>query len=130
MKKITVFLLLAVFSTGHVFADKCVKVSDKMTLAIQDGFKNKSIKLVASTVYAVKSMDYKNVYFIAGKTDNGEIGVWSSNNLKAGQGMIMATDSYSVEISVWPDGRMSKAKLSMFDDGFSDALHCSQRALR
>jgi hypothetical protein len=130
MKKNTVFLLLVVFTTGQAYADKCVKVPDKMSSAIQDGFKDKSIKLVVSTVYAVKSKDYKNVYFIAGKTDNGEIGVWSSNSLKAGQGMIMATDSYAVELSMWPDGRMSKAKLSMFDDGFSDALHCLQKALR
>lgn len=101
-----------------------------MASVIQDGFKDKSIKLVASTVYAVKSKDYKNIYFIAGKTGNGEIGVWSSNSLKPGEGMIMAADSYAVELSVWPDGRKSKAKLSMFDNGFADALHCSQGTIR
>lgn len=130
MKKFPVILLLVFFTTSHAYADKCVKVSNKMVSAIQDGFKDKSIKLVASTVYAVKSKDYKNIYFIAGKTGNGEIGVWSSNSLKSGKGMIMAADSYAVELSVWPDGRKSKAKLSMFDNGFSDALHCSQKTLR
>lgn len=128
MKKISLFLLFVFFTTGQAFADRCVKVSSKMASAIQNGFKDKSIKLVESTVYAVKSKDFNNIYFIAGKTGNGEIGVWSSNSLKSGQGMVMAADSYAVEISVWPDGRKSKAKLSMFDDGFSDALHCSQKA--
>lgn len=130
MKKLAFILILVAFATSHAYADKCVKVSNKMVSTIQDGFNDKSIKLVASTVYAVKSKDYKNVFFIAGKIGNGEIGVWSSNSLKAGKGMIMAADAYAVELSVWPDGRKSKAKLSMFDEGFSDALHCSQDASR
>ena len=112
---------------GATQAGKCIKVSSNMTAVIQDGFKDKNIKLVKSTVYAVKSKDYKNIYFIAAKTGEGEVGVWSSNSLVPGKGILMAAESYSVELSVWPDGRKSKAKLSMFDNGFSDALRCSQK---
>jgi hypothetical protein len=130
MKKLQIYFLGFLIITGNVYAGKCIEIDNVMVSTIESGFNDKNQKLQPKSVYAVKSEDYKSVYFIAGKTENGEIGVWSSNSVKAGEGMIMAAETYSVAISVWPDARKSRAKLSMFDDGFSDSLHCSQNAAK
>ena len=79
--------------------------------------------------WAVKSLDFKNVYFVAAEMDfpgaegDGEIGVWATNSLEATVGFF-SVSSFAVEFSEWGDGSKTDAQLSMSDDGAREAENC------
>lgn len=83
------------------------------------------------TARAVKSKDYANVYFIAaaiqgpGMGDGSQsIGVWASDSLTVGGGLIFAVDAFANEFSDWGDGGATSSQLSMADDGARAAKAC------
>lgn len=77
---------------------------------------------------AVRSKDFEKLWFVAMEfTAPGvgtEVGVWASNSLKPGGGLIMSVDGFATEFTVWPDGGETSANLSINDDGASEALDC------
>jgi len=78
--------------------------------------------------WAVKSKDFKSVYFIAAEMDgpgfegDGDIGLWSSNSLD--NGMIMSINHMAQEFSDWPAGKDTDAEITTFDDGSDEAERC------
>lgn len=72
---------------------------------------------------AVKSNDYRNAYMIAAELqaaglDGNDIGLWLSNSLEVGEGMIFSVNPLATEFSVWP------RKGSQFDQGAQEAINC------
>lgn len=82
--------------------------------------------------WAVKSSDFLKVWFLAAEMDfvgaegNGEIGVWATNNLEPVVGFF-SVNGLALEFTDWADGPASAAKLSMNDDGASEAEACVKR---
>jgi len=80
--------------------------------------------------WAVKSNDFNSLYFIAAEIDgpglegNGEIGLWATNRLEPGQGLILSVDSFAKEFSVWPHGDTTDSNITQFDDGADEAKMC------
>lgn len=72
---------------------------------------------------AVKSNDLNEVYFVAvefsGTGMDPQIGVWATNDLNAGT--IMSVDGTARAFTDWLDGATTDAKLSMRDDGATEA---------
>lgn len=79
--------------------------------------------------YAVKSLDFSKVWFIAAEMDfaggegDGEIGVWATNDLEPVVGFF-SVNGLALEFTDWADGPSSDAQLSMSDDGASEAEEC------
>jgi hypothetical protein len=80
-------------------------------------------------VQAVKSEDYKSVYFVsahlAGHAEQGidELATWSTNRLDP-SGLIFAVDNVAQKYSDWGDGDKTDANLTMDDDGASLSKDC------
>jgi len=131
--------LVAILVSGSVLlspsVNACEKLSTEMVKTIASALSiSGGGDLEVSTARAVKSKDFDNVYFIAaeiqgmGMEGNGEIGLWSSNSLQAGKGMLFSVNSLAVEFSTYPDGRRSKAHLSQYDHGGQEAIQCVKEA--
>lgn len=77
---------------------------------------------------AVKSEDFDEVYFVAMRFSatgvDDQTGVWATNSLKPGGGLIMSVDGFAKEFTVWPDGGETDAQLSTADDGAEEAVAC------
>lgn len=82
--------------------------------------------------WAVKSGDFNSLYFIAAEIDgpglkgNGDIGLWASNRLESGQGLILSVDSIAKEFSVWPHGDTTDSNITQSDDGAAEAKRCAR----
>lgn len=110
---------------------RCESVQPELIKIIESGLTvGGGGKLETASASAVKSNSFKNVYFISaeiqgsGMEGQGEIGLWSTNSLTAGKGMIFSVNSMAREFSKWPDGTKSKAELSQFDDGAQESMEC------
>jgi hypothetical protein len=77
----------------------------------------------------VRSDDYEKVWFIAaeidgvGIEDRGDVGIWATNSLTAGIGLIYAVDAVAQEFSDWGT---SGDRFSIGDDGVSEARACQR----
>lgn len=82
----------------------------------------------ARAVAAVQSPDSENVYFIAmtfsatGVED--QTGVWASNGLKSGDGLILAMDGIAKQFTFWPDADSTDAAISGADPSVEQATAC------
>lgn len=108
-----------------VFENACLAVKPGMVEMIESGVTaDGDGVLVDASARAVKSDDYKNVYMIAaelqatGLEGKGDIGLWVSNSLEVGKGMIFSVNPLATEFSVWP------RKGSQFDHGGQEAINC------
>lgn len=92
--------------------------------------------LDASTARAVRSADFERVYFIAAEIDGpgmeaaGEVGVWASNRLEPGAGLVFAVDGLAHEFSDWGDGGATDARLTLESAGAREAAGCVRDAQR
>lgn len=79
---------------------------------------------------AVKSTDYKSVYFISGDLQgsglegDGDIATFARNGELDGSGMIIAVDAVANEFSDWADGRTMRLPMTMSDSGASQSQAC------
>lgn len=102
----------------------CRQVSMTLLKAIASGGDDANLKAISGA--AVKSNDYSDVYMIAmefsgiGSTEQG---VWASNSLEPGGGLIMAVDGMATEFTVWPNGP-ADSPMSITDHGAQEALDC------
>ena len=110
---------------------RCENIQPDLIQIIESGLTvNGGGTLETTSASAIKSKSFKNVYFISaeiqgpGMQEQGDIGLWSTNSLTAGKGMIFSVNSIAREFSKWPDGTKSKAELSQFDDGAQEAMQC------
>jgi len=110
-------------------ADRCEIVPMKFAEAIvAEGAEDGVGRLKALDAAAVRSRDYEKAYMIAvrfkGPGIDSETGVWSSNSLKLGGGLILAVDGLAKEFTVWPDADKTDAGMSIADDGVDEAKDC------
>ena len=106
---------------------RCIPVDRAMLNGIATGLDPLTTG-VLSNGWAVKSSDYKNVYMIAAVFRGAgfeNVGVWASNSLQPGGGLIMAVDGYAQEFSDWGDGDKTDARIRSTDDGVSEAKKCA-----
>lgn len=109
-------------------AAECLAVPQALAQAILDGEEDGAGLQLAGEAAAVKSPDYAKAFFIAipmqvpgvGK----ETGVWVSNSLKVGGGIIMAGDSIAQALTVWPDGDSTDARIDILDPSVKVAKRC------
>lgn len=84
-------------------------------------------KLKVKQAGAVRSPDFKEVYFVAVEFSgypSETRGVWATNSLKPGGGVIMAVDGPAVEVTGWPAAIDSQARITMSDPSVEAALAC------
>ena len=108
-------------------ATACLPVDSAMGQGIMSGAEaGTGAKYVRSA--AVKSPDFDKVYFIAVEFSadgvGKQVGVFSSNALTAGGGLVMAVDGMAQQFTVWPDADTTKAAISRDDPSVDVAKAC------
>ncbi len=71
----------------------------------------------------------KKVYFVAGRfnvpgVDEEQVGVWATNSLEPGGGLILAVDGLAKEFTVWPDADTTDAAIDASSLGVEEAKKC------
>jgi len=116
--------------TPPPFLARCLDVPKDMVDAIATGLTvDGGGSLDATTAQAVRSGDFQKVYFIAaaihgpGMGDHS-IGIWASNSLEPGKGLIMAVGGFAHQFSDWGPGETTDAKVNQLNDGAQDSAKC------
>ncbi len=94
-------------------------VSERISSGIQSD-------LLADKWAAVRSHDFKSVYFVAGHLSGPGVddsALWATNRLEDG-GLTFSVDALAKEFSDWGGGGTTKAEMTIGDDGASQALDC------
>ena len=82
------------------------------------------------SVQAVKSKDFKSVYFVSadiegpGLEGTDDVATWATNRLKVG-GLIYSVNEVAKEFSDWGDGGETDAQFSMDDHGAEESQVCA-----
>ena len=135
MKKLLTLIAIATLvgcESDEETLAKCTPVPSEMVEVLNGGFSNEGYAIAPNTVRAVKSNAFKSLYFIAGRATGpqlpppGHIGVWASNSLQAGEGMILSVNWLATDYSVWPDGKETQAKISLSDHGKFESESCAE----
>ena len=105
----------------------CLPVSADMQAAIAQG-EESGVGMTPVKAAAVKSPDFQNVYFIAMEFSAtgvpNQTGVWASNSLEKGGGVIMAVDGFAQQFTMWPDADTTQASISAADASVEKAKDC------
>jgi hypothetical protein len=128
---VAALMLLGACSDSHdndtASAADCLTVSNAMASAVAEGAES-GTGMQAVRAAAVKSPDFENVYFIAVEfTATGissQQGVWASNSLNPGGGIIMAADSTAQQFTDWPDADSTDSQIAITDPSIRAALAC------
>jgi endonuclease YncB( thermonuclease family) len=118
----------------HTTALRCEDVPQALVDGIASGIKPETGATLRGA-QAVRSEDFDKVWFIAADLEGpgldgpDQIGLWATNSLEAGSGLIFSVDGTAKEFTDWGDGGQTDAHLSTNDDGASEAKACVQRAL-
>jgi hypothetical protein len=108
--------------------NECLPVPEELfTTIIVDG-QEEGTGLAPVAGAAIRVPDYSEVYFIAVEfsatgVDNS-IGVWASNSLEPGGGIIMAVDPFAQEFTVWPDADTTAAEIDPAHPYIAEAKSC------
>jgi hypothetical protein len=101
-----------------------VPVPDDLLEAIASG-EESGVGMKPIRGVAVKSEDFSEVYMVAMEFSatgvENQIGVWATNSLTAGGGIIMAVDGTAQAFTVWPDADKTDAAITQSDDGVAEA---------
>ena len=102
---------------------ECLEVGQDLAEAIMLGATATGMSAIRGS--AVKSPDFEKVYFIAVEftlagADN-VVGVWASNSLERGGGIIMAADAFVKEFTDCGDAASTAAAISGADPSIRDA---------
>ena len=78
---------------------------------------------------AVKAPGFSKVYFVAAHLrapglDGEDVGVWATNSLEAGGGLLMAVDGFAKQFTTWPDADKTSAGIKSTEDGVDEAMDC------
>jgi hypothetical protein len=114
-------------ATRTAAASRCIAVPVAQAQRLAEGAERGVGKMTFTAAAAVKSSDFKSVYMIAGRfraPGVDEVGVWASNKLPIGGGLLLAVDGVAKQFTVWPDGDKSSAGVSSTDDGVAEARDC------
>lgn len=107
----------------------CIPVDRAMIDGIVSGAQD-GTGMQGVSAAAVKSPNFENVYFIsvefsATGVDN-QVGVWASNSLTPGEGLILSASSMAKQFTVWPDAASTDAQISPTDPSIAAAEACLQ----
>jgi hypothetical protein len=108
-------------------ASRCLSVPMPLIRAIQTGL-DPGLRLRAGR--AVKSRDFRSVYFVSGDIQGPglrgtrDIATWATNKLRVG-GLIYSAEAVAREFSDWGRG----PGFSFDDDGLRESQSCVRRAL-
>lgn len=106
---------------------RCQEVSRELLRTIAGGAPDR-LRITPLAGFAVKSREYQQLYMIAMKFSvpgvGEESGVWASNSLQPGEGLIIAVDDFAQNFTQWPAGDTSSFKISPADDGVEEAEIC------
>lgn len=109
-------------------AVQCLPVAQATLDAIAEGAESDVGTITLSGGQAVKSPDHANVYLIAAHMSAAgvnEVGVWASNSLAPGGGLVMAADGIAKQFTVWPDADKTDAQISSADKAVGQAEDCT-----
>jgi hypothetical protein len=99
-----------------------------MRNAIATGAEQRTGGIKLTRAFAVKSTEHANAYYIAARfTAPGvdeQTGVWASNSLTPGQGIILAVDGFAKEFTDWGDADKTDAGMTSADKGAKKAEDC------
>jgi hypothetical protein len=116
-------------------SDRCRNVPPGLVQGIETGLTLTGGGGTLSNAKAVKSNDFKRVYFISADIDGpglegpDDIGTWAkSGPLRVGGGLILSVDGVAKEFSDWGDGAKTDAQLSMEEDGAEESKECVENA--
>ena len=105
-------------------SSSAVSVSNDLLQAIASG-EEAGVGMKPVRGFAVKSRDFSNVYMVAMEFSatgvNNQVGVWATNSLTSGGGLIMAVDGYAKQFTVWPDSDTTDAAITISADGVEAA---------
>lgn len=106
---------------------QCLAVPAELADAITGGVKAGVGGMTSRATGAVKSPDFKNVYFVAIKFSvpgASATGVWATNSMEAGGGLILAADAFAKEFTDWPNASKTDAQISGADPSIRLAKSC------
>ena len=107
---------------------RCASVPDALANDILGGNEPDTGALRLVQAAAWRSPDFTKVWFVAikFKIQGGDelTGVWATNSLEAGGGLILAVDGFAKEFTVWPDADKTAARISGGDPGIDASESC------
>lgn len=106
----------------------CMPVSAAMRNAIATGAGKTTGGIKLSRAAAVKSTEHAKAYYIAARFVapgiDEQTGVWASNSLTPGEGIILAVDGFAQEFTDWPDADTTDAAMKPTDESATKATEC------
>jgi len=117
-------------------ATSCLKITNWYPKQILSGSESGTGKLTLVSAAAVRSPDFKNVYFVAIKFKaagvGSQVGVWAiSGKLpqKAGDlaGLTLSVNPLAQQFTVWPDGNRTQAQIAINDRSVGAATKCLKK---
>jgi len=140
MKKLSILMVLVLSSLFHIpsaaNAAGCLAITKWYPKEILSGKESNTRKLSFVSAAAVKSPDFKNVYFVAVKFKaigvGSQVGVWAiSGKLpqKPGDvsGLTLSANSIAQQFTVWPDGNKTQAQIAINDRSIGAATKCLKK---
>ena len=133
---ITSFLVVGFLDTPASAAVSCLTIKNWYPTEILSGNESGTGKLTLVSAAAVRSSDFKNVYFVAVKFKaagvRNQTGVWAVNGTlpqKAGDlsGLTLAINPIAQQFTVWPKGNRTNAKIAVNDRSVADAIKCLKK---
>jgi hypothetical protein len=112
---------------------RCVAVPQALVDAIEEGLTVQGGGVLRHA-REVKSNDFNNVYMVAadlqgaGLEGASDIGVWATNSLQPGEGLIFAVDAVAKEFSDLGDADRTDAQITRAADGAQQAADCARNA--
>ena len=108
-------------------ASDCLEVSPELAAAIASGATDPN-DFIPGNAAAYLSPNHGEVYLVAmefssaGTEDN--VGVWATNSLDAGSGLILSADGFANEFTTWPDAMTTDAEINAASEGVQEAKDC------
>jgi len=103
---------------------RAVEVAPALLQAIADG-QQAGVGMQPLRGVAVRSQDFAEVWMVAVRfTATGvglQTGVWATNNLTSGAGLILSVDATARACTVWPNAAQTDPGITPFADGVSEA---------
>lgn len=109
--------------------NRCESVPASMVAVLEDALTVQGGGSIPDAA-AVRSGSFERIYFIAAEIEGpglegaGDIGVWASNRLEGGAGLIFSVDQVAQEFSQFGPGGRTDANITMADDGAREAVDC------
>jgi hypothetical protein len=115
---------------GDIDTTRCVPAGSTVIDGISEGLTVTGGGFLRNG-WAVRSDDFRRIYFVGGEIDgpgiegDGNVGLWAVNSLDE-PALVFSINSTAREFSDWGDGGATDAQFSDDDDGAAEALACAR----